>query len=211
MMSDITVVREFNIINGYIFNPDAQELILVDDVLLTIPGMEPKQLTTRAGQKFLETSMIGGQIECCKNVPADAIVNQLVEEFVPTPPDINCPCPDFDGKGILMVLVTFTGSDISQCGCIIPFYANTRVIAGLAADDGCKWEQTIFDGNYQISVEWNPTLCAWILRIYCAINQAMVEIWEGINYTNTPFGTYSSFGSYCGTGLTGLVSPYYPD
>ena len=197
-MSEVTIVRQLNIIDEHVYNPDSRIFTSATLVLLTVPGMNKKQLTTRSGQYFLETSMENGEVKCCENVPANLIINHFVEEYSPQPTPISpipsCPCPI---DTILTINVIFTGNDITRCGCIINFYAGTRTLTYTA---NCHWEGTFMGGYHRVTLDWDITLCAWILRVYCIVGNGMIQIWEGINYaySPSPYGAYISHGQYCG-------------
>jgi hypothetical protein len=87
MMSDITITRQFNVINGFVSIPETVIRRALPDLmtaLLRVPQIRLTQLTTRRGQRIVETDP--GVITCCGNVPSDHIANELIHEPIGTAP-----------------------------------------------------------------------------------------------------------------------------
>lgn len=78
---DITIVRQFNIINGYVTTDRYGRGPLTN--VLAIPGVVTKELTVH-NQKWVETT--GGTLTCCEEPPATEISRTIVDTVIGTFP-----------------------------------------------------------------------------------------------------------------------------
>ena len=78
---DITIVRQFNVINGYVTADRYGRGPLA--TILAIPGVSMRELTVH-NQKWVETT--GGTLECCEEPPATNISRDVVDTVVETTP-----------------------------------------------------------------------------------------------------------------------------
>jgi hypothetical protein len=95
-MLDITITRNFPIINDYVIMPDYGPSKIPLHVAEAIPGIFFKNLTNvtrasaiRRSQAFLETAP--GYTECCELIPANDISEILKEHTPPYPPREDVP------------------------------------------------------------------------------------------------------------------------
>ena len=201
-MSDITIARQNNIINGFVSvneNVIQQTMMSVQTALFTIPGIILKQLTTRRGQYFIETEP--GVVTCCGNIPAD----EITREYIPPVQQSCLPCVDiyppimdiqFYGKFTEKNARAFLPP--GMCNCPIPVITDT--IYQLTTVANCIWQNAYGNsGELKIVLEWNSELCLWQLIIYCLGDSGYYKVWQGVNYGTTPnTAEYVPSGDYCG-------------
>ena len=228
---DITIVRRFPIINGFVIIPDygPNKITLAD--ALAIPGVRLNSLLGNV-EIFLET--LPGVIGCCGNVPADAI-SEVVKEEVPgypptpspSPTPEPCECPlDINTFNQIYLTAQFLDSQgvqvyISQetCGCSNSFTGSDRIILtpmARAEDEGytrCSWVGYTILQDFRIVISYTSD-CRWVITLYCIINNQYLAIWQGYsNDAALPYGSYTTLNAgptWCAPIHTAYVSQYQP-
>jgi hypothetical protein len=228
---DIRIVRQFNIINGYVQTDRYGRGPLAG--VLALPGVGLKELTVH-NQKWVETvSENGGVVECCAEPPATEISRNVVTTVVettpstpdwpPTPdyPDGDytptpCICP-YDTQTYITTWLTAVFYDsngntpyIMQevCGCRNSFATREVFLyPDTGRQNNCYWSGTIQNGDFTIVITYDTGLCLWIVTIYC--NDQTI-IWQGSSPTRD--GNYTVYGGpWCAPFGWVTITPYYPE
>jgi hypothetical protein len=201
-MRDITITREFPIINDYAIMPDLGPGKIPLHIALGLPGVYFDHLTNvtrasavRRSQAFLKTTP--GLTECCEVVPADDI-SETVKEHTPTYPPYEpgrnpqpqpCgqpPCPKDTLSLVFDILLT-------PCNCAPE---PGTMIMSLVSEGDCYWSGTTWSGQYMAMLSWDSMLCTWVLTILCVRGREWVTIWTGWSSVG-PAGTYYRVGNDC--------------
>ncbi len=230
---DITIVRRFPVINGFVIIPDygANEIPLA--TALTIPGVTLNALTGSV-EMFIDTTP--GLVECCGNVPADHISETIKEEVPgypptpspsPSPYPTPCICPfDIDTFNLTYLTVQFLDAQgvavyIQQeiCGCSNSFTGSELMILSpmtRAEEEGyprCSWIGYTILQDFRIIVSYDTVNCRWVITLYCLIDDQFGAIWQGSSSDSLPYGSYTTLNdgpTWCAPIYTANVSQYQP-
>jgi hypothetical protein len=204
---DITIVRQFNVINGYVTADRYGRGPLAG--ILAIPGVVLKELTVH-DQKWVETS--GGTLECCVEPPATHISRDVVDTVVETtpgtpywPPTGNpenpgqqCTCQYSKAESNITSLVVgfqdYQGYPPyiapEQCGCRNSFATISFVLIPDTGRD-CYWFGSAQNGDFTATVYFDTELCLWIVTLSCTTEYGQQTIWQGSSSTRD--GVYDTY------------------
>lgn len=223
---DIRIVRQFNIINGYVQTDRYGRGPLAG--VLALPGVGLKELTVH-NQRWVETTLEnGGVIECCEQPPATEISRNIVDTVVETTPRTPdwppydppggdytppCVCPYDQVQAGTWLSVTYYSPEggtpyipPETCGCDNSWATSRSYLIPDTGQGNCYWTGTV-QNTFTVVVTYDTGLCMWIITIYC--NDGQTAIWQGSSSTRD--GSYTVLGDWCAPFGYISVIPYYPE